>query len=57
MRTELQLADVYREMGRVSEAEKVEDELSKMLNYADPDHPILRELQKRQQLVAVVSPH
>jgi DNA-binding winged helix-turn-helix (wHTH) protein/tetratricopeptide (TPR) repeat protein len=47
MRTELQLADVYRELGRVSEAEKVEGELSKMLTYADPDHPMLHELRER----------
>jgi DNA-binding winged helix-turn-helix (wHTH) protein/tetratricopeptide (TPR) repeat protein len=47
MRTELQLADVYREMGRVSEAEKVEAELSNLLTYADPDHPMLRELRER----------
>ena len=48
MRTEMLPAEIYREMGRVSEAEKVEEELSKMLTYADPDHPILRELQERQ---------
>jgi tetratricopeptide (TPR) repeat protein len=47
MRTELQLADVYREMGRVSEAEKVEAKLSNLLTYADPDHPMLRELRER----------
>ena len=47
MRTQLELADLNREMGRVPEAEKVESELQKMLVYADKDHPILRELQKR----------
>ena len=52
MRTELQLADLYREMGRVPEAETVEDELRKMLIYADADHPIVRELQKRERVVA-----
>lgn len=55
LRTELQLADLYREMGRVPDAEKVEDELRKMLIYADADHPILRELQKRTTLSTGVS--
>jgi hypothetical protein len=55
LRTELQLADLYREMGRVPEAEKVENELRKMLIYADADHPILRELQKRATLSTGVS--
>ncbi len=54
LREELQLADLYRKMGRVAEAEKVEDELRKMLIYADPDHPILRELQKREHSLAAV---
>ena len=57
MRTEAQLADVYREMGRVSEAEKVEEELSKLLTYADPDHPILHELQNRKSFVASAADH
>jgi tetratricopeptide (TPR) repeat protein len=52
LRIRLQLADLYREMGRTSEAEQVEDELSKLLIYADSDDPIVRELQKRHQLVA-----
>jgi len=47
---ELQLADLYRKMGRVSEAEQVEDELRKMVIYADADHPIVLELKKREQL-------
>jgi len=55
LRTELQLADVYREMGRVSEAEQVENELRKMLIYADADHPILSELKRREQLSAAVT--
>lgn len=55
LRTELQLADLYRKMGRVQDAEKVEDGLRKMLVYADADHPILRELQKRERLAAANS--
>jgi DNA-binding winged helix-turn-helix (wHTH) protein/tetratricopeptide (TPR) repeat protein len=52
LRDELQLADLYRKMGRMPEAERVENELRKMLIYADADHPILRELQKREPMVA-----
>lgn len=55
LRDELQLADLYRKMGRVPEAVKVEDELRKMLIYADTDHPILRELQKRNFVNTAVS--
>ncbi|HKW63213.1 MAG TPA: winged helix-turn-helix domain-containing protein [Candidatus Acidoferrum sp.] len=55
LRNELQLADLYRKMGRVPEAEKVEDELRKMLIYADADHPILRELQKPERLSAAAT--
>ena len=51
---ELDMADLYRKMGRAAEAEKLEAGLLKMLAYADADHPILRELQKRQRLVASV---
>lgn len=55
MRTELQLADLDRKMGRVREAEQVESKLRKMLIYADSDHPILRELKKRNELIAIGS--
>jgi DNA-binding winged helix-turn-helix (wHTH) protein/tetratricopeptide (TPR) repeat protein len=48
LRDELELADLYRKMGRLSKAEEAEDELRKMLVYADADHPILRELKKRE---------
>jgi hypothetical protein len=47
LRTELQLADLYRAMGRVNDAEEVENELRRMLTYADANHPILSELRKR----------
>src|SRR5262249_32029715 len=43
----LQLADLYRKMGRLSEAEQVENDLRKMLVYADADHPIVRALKVR----------
>lgn len=48
LRVRLKLADVYREMGRISDAEKVEAELRKQLVIADPDHPILLALQQRE---------
>ena len=47
MNNQMQLADLYRTMGREQEAKKIEDELSKLLVYADADHPIRRELEKR----------
>jgi DNA-binding winged helix-turn-helix (wHTH) protein/tetratricopeptide (TPR) repeat protein len=50
LRDELELADLYRKMGRVPEAKDVEDELRKMLVYADAAHPIVRELRKREHL-------
>jgi hypothetical protein len=57
LRTELQLADLYRAMGRVAEAEKIEDELRKMLIYADADHPLLVQLKQRQSKSLVASKH
>jgi DNA-binding winged helix-turn-helix (wHTH) protein/tetratricopeptide (TPR) repeat protein len=48
----LQLADLYRKMGRLSEAEHVENDLRKMLVYADADHPIVRALKERASLSA-----
>jgi DNA-binding winged helix-turn-helix (wHTH) protein/tetratricopeptide (TPR) repeat protein len=44
LRTELQLVNQYRKMHRVSDAEMLEDQLSKLLIYADPNHPIVRDL-------------
>jgi DNA-binding winged helix-turn-helix (wHTH) protein/tetratricopeptide (TPR) repeat protein len=49
LRNELQLADLYHDLGRTLEAERVENGLRKMLIYADSDHPIVRELKKREQ--------
>jgi len=43
------LAQLYRKLGRVDEAQKIETELSKLLAVADSDHPMLLELQKRPQ--------
>ena len=49
MRNRLQLAKLYRRAGRVEDAQAVEAELSKLLAFADPDHPILLELHRLQQ--------
>jgi hypothetical protein len=40
----VRLAQVYPKLGRVDDAQKIENELSKTLVYADPEHPILRQL-------------
>ena len=41
---ELRRAQVYRQLGRVVEAEQIEAGLRTLLAHADPDHVILREL-------------
>lgn len=48
MRDQIELARLYRRLGRVQDAEKIENELRKLLAYADPDFPILLELNKLQ---------
>lgn len=55
LRTQLRLADLYRTMGRVSEAEKLEGDLRKMLVFADADHPIVLALQKRSSSRVIAS--
>lgn len=55
MKNQMQLARLYLRMGREEEAKKIEDELRKMLIYADEDYPILRELKKRERLTAATA--
>ena len=43
---ELRRAQVYRQLGRVEEAEEIEAGLRTLLGHADPDHVILRELKR-----------
>ena len=43
-RLQLQLDQLYREAGRTADAERVEQVLAKELAFADPDHPIVRQL-------------
>jgi tetratricopeptide (TPR) repeat protein len=47
LRNEARLSGLYRRMGRNSDARKIEDGLRKLLAVADPDHPILKELNAR----------
>ena len=44
LRLELRRVQVYRQLGRVEEAEQIEAGLRTLLAHADPDHVILREL-------------
>ena len=46
LRLELRRAQVYRQLGRVEEAEQIEAGLRTLLAHADPDHVILRELKR-----------
>ena len=43
-RIEAQLADLYRKVGRVEEARAIENELRHLLQFADEDHAVLRQL-------------
>jgi tetratricopeptide (TPR) repeat protein len=43
----LQLAGLYRDAGRLSEAVRVEAEVTRMLAVADSDHPLVLELKRR----------
>ena len=52
MKTQLRLAQLYRKVGREQEAREIEAELRKLLAYADPDYPILRQLQRTPNLAA-----
>lgn len=46
MRTQLLLAKLYRKVGRHEDARRIEAELLGLLAYADPDHVLLRELNR-----------
>ena len=50
LRIKSQLAQLYREEGRVEDARKIEDELRRLLALADSDHPILRQLDRTEDL-------
>jgi tetratricopeptide (TPR) repeat protein len=44
MRAHFRLAELYRQLGRETDARKIEAELLELLKYADPDHAILQQL-------------
>ena len=46
LRIQAHLAQLYRRTGRAEEARKIEDQLRKVLAYADSDHPILMQLKR-----------
>jgi tetratricopeptide (TPR) repeat protein len=46
LKTEMQLARLYQKLGREKDAERVDDELRKLLAYADSDNPMLLELNR-----------
>jgi tetratricopeptide (TPR) repeat protein len=48
LRDKAHLARLYRRLGRSEDAQKVESELSRLLAYADADHPILVQLRRSQ---------
>ena len=50
LRLQAQLAQVYREMGQDEDARKIENDLRRRLALADADHPILRQLDRTQEL-------
>ena len=50
LRLRWQLADLYRQTGRDEDAREIEDELRKRLALADADHPILRQLERTEEL-------
>ena len=43
-------AELYRQLGRGEEALEIEDELRRYCAYADPDFPLLQELEARERL-------
>ncbi|MET0619907.1 MAG: hypothetical protein ABW056_06490, partial [Thermoanaerobaculia bacterium] len=49
LRNRLELAKLYRGVGRMDEARAVEADLRKLLSLADADHPILLELERLQK--------
>ena len=49
LRNQIQLARLYREVGRATEALAVEAELLRLLAFADSDHPMRIELQRLQR--------
>jgi hypothetical protein len=53
MRVQVRLAELYRDLGRFDDAERIESDLLRLLEHADPDFAILRELDARRSAVAI----
>jgi serine/threonine protein kinase/tetratricopeptide (TPR) repeat protein len=53
MRVQVRLAELYRDLGRLDDAERIESDLLRLLEHADPDFAILRELDARRSAVAI----
>ncbi len=47
LRDQARLSSYYHRLGRETEARKIDNQLRKLLVVADPDHPILRQLDGR----------
>jgi len=56
LKLQAQLSQLYREMGQDEDALKIEDKLRRSLAYADPDHPILRQLDRTKELALLPPP-
>ncbi len=50
LRIQAALASLYRETGRDEDARKIEYKLRRSLALADADHPILRQLDRTEEL-------
>jgi hypothetical protein len=46
VRNQFLLADLYRKQGRAADAVRIEGQLRNLLSAADPDFPLLKQLQR-----------
>ncbi len=53
MRVQIRLAEINRRLGRLGEAQEIENELRRLLVHADRDHEILREVERAAERTAV----
>lgn len=56
LRMKARLAQLYRKVNRLDDAQRIEAELLRLLAYADPDHPILSQLRNSGAVAAKQSP-
>ena len=55
LRLQAQLADLYHQTGRAEDAQEIENELRTLLALADPDHPIIRQLDRTEDLALLAA--